>query len=65
MRTNLASELTGNLFEAASPRSVQFLLPLADSGRWLGFCVVESAEYGPEREEATLRALREALVHEL
>lgn len=59
MRTNLAQELTHPFFEASSPRSVQFMLPLSDHGRWLGFCAVESVGYGPEQEEATLRALRE------
>jgi CHASE2 domain-containing sensor protein len=59
MRGNLVLELTQPFFEASSPRSVQFLLPLSDAGRWLGFCAAESAEYGPEQEEATLRALRE------
>jgi len=59
MRTNLAMELTQLFFEPSSPRSVQFLLPLSDHGRWLGFCAVESVSYGPEQEEATLRSLRE------
>ncbi len=59
METHLASELESPLFELASPRSVQFLLPLYDAGRWLGFCAVESAVYGPEHEEATLRSLQE------
>jgi CHASE2 domain-containing sensor protein len=59
IRTNLALELTEPFFEPASPRSVQFLLPLSHAGRWLGFCAVESAEYGPEQEEVTLRSLRE------
>jgi len=59
MRANLALESTRPFFEAASARAVQFLLPLSDAGRWLGFCAVESAAYGPEEEEATLRSLRE------
>jgi len=59
MNTNAALEITEPLFEPASPRSAQFMLPLSDGGRWLGLCIVESATYGPEHEDVTLRALRE------
>ncbi len=59
IQTNLARELTEKCFAASSPRSAQFLLPLTDGGRWLGFGIVEPIGYGPECETEMLRALRE------